>query len=151
MESSIFARPEMIWFIVGLVLFLAELVVPGFVIFFFGVGAWITALACLLFDPGTNLQIVIFAVTSLTALLALRRIIQKKFFYGDNDAADSVEDEFTGKEAVALTDFGKGEKGKVEFKGTSWSSESDHPIKTGQRVIIVEKDNFNLIVEPKNQ
>lgn len=149
METSIFSRPELIWFLIGLLLFLAELVVPGFVIFFFGVGAWVTALFCLLFDPGINLQIIIFAVSSVLSLLALRRIIQKKVFYGKEEKAEAVEDEFTGKEAEALIAFGPGEKGKVEFKGTTWSAESDSSIKAGQRVVIIEKDSFSLIVEPK--
>ena len=149
METSILSRPEMIWFIVGLLLFLAELVVPGFVIFFFGVGAWVTALVCLVFHPGIDLQILIFAFTSFLSLIALRRLIQKKFFYGKDSTAAAVEDEFTGKEAVALTSFGPGEKGKVEFKGTTWSAESDTAIKEGQRVMILEKESFNLIVEPK--
>jgi membrane protein implicated in regulation of membrane protease activity len=149
METSILSRPEMIWFIIGLLLFLAELVVPGFVIFFFGVGAWVTALICLVFHPGTDLQILIFAVTSMLSLIALRRLIQKKFFYGKDSTSEAVEDEFTGKEAVALISFGPGIKGKVEFKGTTWSAEADTMIKEGQRVIILEKESFNLIVEPK--
>ena len=149
MATSIFSRPEIIWFLIGLILFLLELVVPGFVIFFFGVGAWFTALVCLIFNPGANLQILIFAITSVLSLIALRRIIQKKFFYGTNDDAKEVEDEFTGKEGVALVDFGSGNKGKVEFKGTTWSAESEKDIKEGQRVIIKKKDSFNLIVEPK--
>lgn len=149
METSILSRPEMIWFIIGLLLFLAELVVPGFVIFFFGVGAWVTALVCLLFHPNTDLQILIFAITSVLSLIALRRLIQKKFFYGKDGTSEEVEDEFTGKEAVALISFGPGIKGKVEFKGTTWSAEADTMIKEGQRVIILEKESFNLIVEPK--
>jgi membrane protein implicated in regulation of membrane protease activity len=149
MTTSIFTRPELIWFIIGLVLFLLELVVPGFVIFFFGVGAWVTALCCLIFHPGTNLQIIIFAVVSVLSLLALRRIIQNRFFYGKDDEAKAVEDEFTGKEGKALIDFGPGRKGKVEFKGTNWSAESDKEIKEGQAVVIIQKDSFNLIVEPK--
>jgi membrane protein implicated in regulation of membrane protease activity len=149
MFETIFSRPELLWFLAGLVLFLLELIIPGFVIFFFGFGAWVTALICLVFHPGLDLQIIIFAVTSVLSLVALRRMIQKKIFYGKNDQALSVEDEFTGKVAIALTDFGKGKSGKVEFKGTSWNAESDSEISEGHPVIIIEKENFNLIVEPK--
>jgi membrane protein implicated in regulation of membrane protease activity len=149
MTTSIFSRPELIWFLIGLVLFLLELVVPGFIIFFFGFGAWLTALVCLVADPGTNLQIIIFAVASILSLLVLRRMIQKKFFYSKEDHSGAVEDEFTGKEGIALTDFGPGKKGKVEFKGTTWNAESDSVISQDQEVIIVEKRSFNLIVEPK--
>jgi membrane protein implicated in regulation of membrane protease activity len=149
MSETIFSKPEMIWFIIGLVLFLLELVVPGFVIFFFGVGAWVTALVCLIAEPGVNLQAVIFVVVSVLALVGLRKIIQKKFFYSKDNRAEAVEDEFTGKEAIAIADFGSDKKGRVEFKGTQWKAESGSEIKAGQTVIIIEKENFKLIVEPK--
>ena len=101
-----------------------ELVIPGFFIFFFGLGAWVTALVCLIGEPGTNLQIVIFAVTSVLSLVGLRKIIQKKFFYSKGNLSEEVEDEFTGKEAIAKADFGSDKNGKVEFKGTTWKAES---------------------------
>ncbi len=150
MNSSIFSRPEIIWFFIGLLLFLAELVLPGFVIFFFGLGAWITALVCLITNPGVNLQILIFAVSSAVLLLALRKMIQKRFFYRDEGRSEKVEDEFTGKEAIALSDIEPGKQGKVEFKGTTWNAESAVPLHKGQIVIIKEKLGFKLNVEPKN-
>lgn len=149
MIETILSRPEIFWFVIGLGLFLLELVIPGFVIFFFGVGAWVTALVCLILNPGTNTQIIIFALTSVLSLVALRRMIQKKFFFNKNNLSEEVEDEFTGKEAVATSTFGPGKKGKVEFKGTTWNADSQSDIKEGQAVIVVEKDNFTLLVEPK--
>jgi membrane protein implicated in regulation of membrane protease activity len=151
MIANIFSRPELFWFVLGFGLFLLELVIPGFFIFFFGLGAWVTALICLLGSPDsvTNLQIIIFAVTSVLTLVALRRIIQKKFF-NKGTQSDEVEDEFTGKEALATSDFGGNKNGKVEFKGTTWTAESGSEIKEGQRVRIIEKNSFKLIVEPKN-
>jgi membrane protein implicated in regulation of membrane protease activity len=130
-------------------LFLLEFVMPGFFIFFFGLGAWVTALVCLIGNPAINLQIIIFAISSTLLLLALRRIIQKKFLNSKSTQSDDVEDEFTGKEALATIDFGGIKQGKVEFKGTTWTAESGSEIKEGQRVIIIEKDSFKLIVEPK--
>lgn len=149
MFTIIFSRPELFWFLLGLCLFLLELVMPGFFIFFFGLGAWVTALVCLIGHPGVNLQIIIFAITSVITLIALRKIIQRKFFNSKGTQSEDVEDEFTGKEALATIDFGGMKKGKVEFKGTTWTSESTSEIKEGQRVIIVEKESFKLIVKPK--
>jgi inner membrane protein len=149
MITNIFSRPELFWFILGLGFFLLELVIPGFFIFFFGLGAWVAAFICLIGHHGINLQIIIFAVVSVVSLIALRRIIKKKFFNSKRTLSDDVEDEFTGKEGQATTDFGGMKKGKVEFKGTTWTAESTEEIKEGQRVIIIEKDNFKLIVEPK--
>jgi inner membrane protein len=149
MIATIFMKPELLWFIIGLGLFLLELVIPGFFIFFFGLGAWVTALVCLIGEPGINLQIVIFALTSVLSLIGLRRIIQRKFFYSKGNKSEEVEDEFTGKEALAVSDFGGQKTGKIEFKGTRWNAESSSEITVGQRVVIIEKDNFKLIVEPK--
>jgi len=149
MSTSIFSRPELVWFIIGLVLFLLELVLPGFVIFFFGVGAWVTALLCLIANPGINLQAIVFGATSILSLVLLRKMIQKRFFYSKEELSKAVEDEFSGKEAIALTDFSPGNNGKVEFKGTQWKAESEFEITEGQRVIIKNKDSFKLIVEPK--
>jgi inner membrane protein len=149
MIESIFSKPELFWFILGLGFFLMELIIPGFFIFFFGLGAWITALICIIAEPSINLQIIIFAITSVLSLVGLRRIIQKKFFYSRSNESAEVEDEFTGKEGIAVTDFGGMNTGKVEFKGTTWTAESASEIVKGQRVVIIQKESFKLIVEPK--
>ena len=151
MIANILSRPELLWFLLGLVLFLMELIIPGFFIFFFGLGAWVTALVCLIGEPGTNLQIVIFAVVSVLSLIALRKMIQRKFFYSKGMESEEVEDEFTGREALVIGDFDPEKNGKVEFKGTTWKAESNSPLKAGQVVIIIKKDSFKLIVEPKNK
>jgi len=152
MIENITSRPELFWFLTGLVLFLLELVLPGFIIFFFGLGAWVTALICLIGNPEsiTNIQLLIFAVTSVLSLAGLRRILQKKYF-NKGTQSEEVEDEFTGREAMAASDFGGNQVGTVEFKGTTWKAESTSEIKDGQRVIILSKDSFKLLVEPKNK
>jgi inner membrane protein len=150
MLEIISTRPEIFWFVLGLGMFLLELVMPGFIIFFFGLGAWITALVCMIAHPGINVQIIIFAVTSVLLLIGLRNMIQKKFFNKKAHLSDEVEDEFTGKEAIATSDFGQDRTGKVEFKGTTWKAESISDIKEGQTIIILKKMNFTLIVKPKN-
>lgn len=150
MIANILSRPELLWFILGLLLFLIELILPGFFIFFFGLGAWVTALVCMIGEPGTNLQILIFAVVSIFSLIGLRKMIQRRFFYSKGTESEEIEDEFTGREGKVTADFGPDNNGKVEFKGTVWKAESSSPVKAGQTVIIIKKDSFKLIVEPKN-
>lgn len=149
MIANILSRPELFWFFIGLVLFLLELVIPGFFIFFFGLGAWVTALVCLIGEPGTNLQMLIFAIVSVLSLIGLRKMIKNKLFYSKGNESSEVEDEFTGKEGIATSDFGPGKNGKVEFRGTTWSAESQIEIKKGQTVHIIDKKNITLLVEPK--
>jgi len=149
MFTKILSQPEIFWFVLGLVLFLAELIIPGFFIFFFGLGAWVTAVVCLIGNPGVNLQIIIFAFVSVLSLVTLRKIIQKKFFYSKGNESEEVEDEFTGKEAIVISAIGPDVVGKVEFKGTTWKAESKSELKEGQSVIITGKESFKLIVKPK--
>ena len=121
MLTNIFIKTRTFLVHSGIVLFLAELVLPGFFIFFFGLGAWFTALVCLIGEPGVNnqLQIIIFAFISVLSLVTLRKIIQKRFFYSKGNESEKVEDEFTGKEALATYPvIGPDTIGKVEFKGT---------------------------------
>ncbi len=148
MDTDILSKPELIWFIIGLIFLVLELILPGFVVFFFGLGAWVTSLVCLISDPGANLQMVIFALTSIITLIAFRRMLKKKFFNTNDINSNSVDDEFTGGKAMALTSFNKGSKGKVEYRGTTWTATSDKDISAGETVIIVSRENINLNVEP---
>lgn len=150
MLENLLSKPEVVWFFIGLVLFLLELVIPGFFLFFFALGAWLTALVCLIVDPGINVQLIVFTVTSVISLLLLRKIIQKKFFQEKITQSDEIEDEFTGKEALVVSAIEPGVNGTVEFKGTTWKAESGSILNPGQSVIIIAKHNFKLIVKPKN-
>ena len=41
-----FFKPELIWILVGIILFVMEFGVPGLIVFFFGVGACAVAVVC---------------------------------------------------------------------------------------------------------
>jgi len=151
METDFFMRPDLFWFLLGLFLLLLELVLPGFVVIFFGLGAWVTALLCLVANPGLDLQIIVFFVTSLISLVFLRRLLRKAFFKGESASPATLEEEFVNKKAIALTDIKKGENGKVEFKGASWQAIAEDDIIAGDTVIITGKESIVLNVKPKNQ
>jgi membrane protein implicated in regulation of membrane protease activity len=150
MSLADFFTPTVIWFLVGLVLLLLELIIPGFVIIFFGAGAWVTAVVCLIFDPGINVQMAVFTVSSVFLLLLLRRYLRKQFFSEDKSVVETLADEFVGKTAVVESDIKKGFPGKVSFKGTTWTALSDVTIKKGQLAEIIGKESINLIVKPIN-
>lgn len=134
-----------IWFLIGLVLLLLELVLPGLIVIFFGVGAWIVAIAVLIFpDMGLTTQLWIFAISSVAGLLLLRKFLKNKFFKDDGSNAGSLEEEFIGKTGIAETDLQVGKIGKISFKGTQWSAISDCDIEKGQIVKIIEKESITL-------
>lgn len=146
--SEIFAKAEVIWFIIGLALILLEFSLPGLIVIFFGAGAWITSLSCLMFDIGFNFQILIFAISSVLLLVLLRRHIKERFFGANENIDDTLMEEFIGRMATTLTDLKKNQPGKVDFKGTEWKAVADVDIKKGQQVRIVSKESITLKVAP---
>jgi membrane protein implicated in regulation of membrane protease activity len=146
MEIKELLTPPVIWFLVGLILLLLELAVPGLVIFFFGVGAWIVALCLLLFDMSLTAQLLVFGITSIIGLLLLRKILRKKFFKEDDSNEGSLEEEFIGKIAIAETKLAAGIPGKVSFKGTQWNAIADVDIEKGAQVKVTGKDSITLKV-----
>lgn len=140
-------QAHVIWFLIGLVLILLELVVPGLVLIFFGAGAWVTALACWGFDMNINTQLLIFLISSTLSLLLLRNMIRKKYMDKKNPDGE-LEDEYIGKTAVAITSFNAGDVGKVLFKGSSWEAIANQAVTEGQRLKITGYQSIKLFVEP---
>ncbi len=146
--KDFFLQSETIWFLIGLVLILLEFAVPGLVLVFFGVGAWVTALVCLFVDVGINAQLAIFLISSIISLALLRRVLKKRYMDHLFVQGDGLEDEYIGKTATAIKSFGVGELGKVSFKGSDWEAITKHPVKEGQLLKITGYKSVRLFVEP---
>ena len=143
---EIFLQAAVIWFIIGFIFFLLEFVIPGLILFFFAVGAWIVALLSLFIDLSFNLQLMIFVASSVVTIFLLRKWV-KKMLYGNKRSTELLEDEFLGKIARSETAISPGNNGKVNFKGTSWQAASDDFIEAGENVTIVGNESILLIVK----
>lgn len=144
-----FLRPEIIWFLAGLVLLILEFILPGLIIAFFGVGAWIVALICLVTDIRLNTQLIIFIISSVLCLLCLRKWL-KGVFLGHTGSKQNLNEnmeEFIGQKAVVKEKIVPKAGGKVEFHGTNWLAQADEEIAEGAMVEIVSKDNITLKVK----
>ena len=138
--------PAAIWFIVGFVLLILEFALPGLIIFFFGIGAWIVALACLFTDLSFNNQLILFMVSSLLSVLLLRKSL-RKMLMSRKLPCGLLEDEFIGKTAKAETAISPGNNGKIAFKGSSWQASSTEIIAPGENVIITGNESIVLTVK----
>ena len=144
-----FLKPELIWFLIGLALLLAEFALPGLIVFFFGAGAWVVACICLFTDISLNAQLLIFIVSSVVLLLVLRRWL-KGVFMGHVKASQNTREEmneFIGEKAIVKKAIKPGVAGKVELHGTDWIAEADDAIEEGATVRIIAKDNLTLKVK----
>jgi inner membrane protein len=154
MESFIewlndFSRPEIIWFIVGMVLIILEFAMPGLVIIYFGLGAVLTAALCLMIDFSINAQIILFVIFSVASLLLTRRYL-KKIFSGMNRTTDDTFDtdnEYVGKKALVITPIDAGGEGRIDFQGSHWKATSKEFIEEGCRVVITGHENLTMKVK----
>ncbi len=141
-------KPQVIWFVVGLVLLLLEFAIPGLIIVFFGIGAWIVAAICLFTDISLNTQLLIFIASSVVLLVALRRWA-KTAFVGRVALSHKVEEleGFKGQKAIVTEKIDPNTNGRVEFRGSHWDAEASETIPEGTTVEIIDKKNITLIVK----
>ena len=144
-----YLRPELIWFLVGLALLILEFAMPGLIIFFFGVGACVVAIVCLVTEISINVQLIIFIGASVLSLLLLRKWLKGVFLghtVSKQDLKENLE-EFVGQKAVVKERIVPKAGGKVEFHGTNWTAQADQEIAEGAVVEIIGKDNLTLKVK----
>ena len=145
-----FLKPELIWFLVGILLLVMEFIIPGLIIAFFGLGACVVAIVCLLTDISLNTQLIIFIGTSVLSLLFLRKWL-KGIFIGHMSSRQNLKEdvsEFVGQKVVVQKKIVPKIGGKVEFHGTNWQAQADEEIAAGAVVEIIGKENLTLKVKP---
>jgi inner membrane protein len=126
------ALPSWTWLILGIVLMVAELLLPtGFFLFFFGVGGVVTGFLALFgLLPSFIAQGLVFIGTSLFCVVLLRKPLLAKFhFRNRTHAVDSL----VGQTAQALETIAPQAFGKVELRGASWSA-----LNTGSTLIAAD-------------
>ena len=142
--------PTLIWFLVGLALALLELAVPGVILVFFGLGAWIVAITTALgVTPSLWSQLVVFTISSVVSLLLLRRWIRNRFLGHEAQSVDGTVDldDFVGKTVKVTRAISPGSReGRVEFKGAEWTAVADYDLSEDELVEIVAVDGITLVV-----
>ena len=144
-------NPAIYWLTIGVILFVLELVIPGFVLFFFAVGAMLAAfVAWLVPTTSIALQLGIFIVASLGTLLSLRGFIQKQFFASvPNKEGEDVDTSLAvaGDRGVVCNTIVPPAEGRINYAGSSWRAIADEKIEEGAIVVIMSRRG--LIVHVK--
>lgn len=142
-------NPPLIWFLIGLGLVLVEFMIPGAIIVFFGVGAWIAALTTWIgLTDSLAWQIIVFSVSSVALLIMLRRRLRGQFLghTGSEQDLDHDLEEFVGKIVSVTQPISPASHGRVEFKGAGWEAGSDQSFEPGDRVVITGLDGIRVTV-----
>ena len=144
-----FMEPWVLWTVIGLGFLLLEFVLPGLIIFFFGLGALFVGLLCGVTDLSLNMQLLCFLVSSALFLFLLRRWVSSVFsgfvLTGNSESVSS--DEFVGDHGVVVEPIQASKRGKIELNGSNWNAESDESIDTGERVEVISRSSLVLRVK----
>ena len=132
-------RAWQVWVILGLVLGLAEMLLSGFFLLWFGVGALLASLLAFLGVPrGT--QIGVFLASSFLLLISSRTIFKSVLFRSPHGVATNVE-ALLGRTGMVLKAIeGSLQPGSVKLGGEVWSAVSDDEtyIANGAKVQVLE-------------
>ena len=136
-----------IWLYFGVFLMLLELLLPGFVVFFFGLAALtVGGLFFLVGDSfGGTAQFATFAVLSILYLLTLRRTFAR-LFKGNKDSKAEV-DELVGHVGKVTAAIHPPAEGRVHIGDAEWSATAQEAIEVGQVVQVKSRQNLTVQVE----
>lgn len=128
------------WAVGGLALIVAELVVPSFVLIWFGVGALAVALLMALTAIGLTAQLAIWLVVSITLVAAWFKVFRPNMHKTRIGMADAG---VIGEIGVLVRDVAPFEKGQVRFQkpilgDDVWECIADEAIRNGERVRVLE-------------
>jgi membrane protein implicated in regulation of membrane protease activity len=151
---TIFGSYVLFWFLLGFMFLILEVLTPGIVFVFFGLGAWLV-MGVVYFLPhlGSPFQFLIFTVSSVIFLIMLRRHISDIFRRDrKEDPTDSLSESmfaenFLGKEVDVIKEIFPGRPGLVELNGTNWTAKSDQPLATGDRAVVINVANLEVMVK----
>ena len=138
----------LVWAILGVLMTVSEFIVPGFVIFFFGAGALLTALLTWLLgglEGNYVFQILIWLASSSLSLALLRRYFAKSF--RGSEYQGPRDDEVIGHRVKVIEAITPDEPGRVRFRGTSWLARSyDESYEAGETVEILQTEGSGFVV-----
>lgn len=133
------------WLIVFVILLLIEISTTNLVSIWLAFGALLAFFTSLLCDIAW-VQITVFFIVSIIALIATRPIVKR---YMNPKIERTNYDSVIGKTAIVTKDIKKLEVGEVKVDGKFWSAKSDDELKKDEEVEILRIEGVKLIVKRK--
>ena len=139
-----------LWTVLGVILIVAEIFTPGFVLLWFGIGAFIAAFAGLA-GLSYPFQFLVFFLVSIV-LTALSRTIFVNYFtpkQSDRNLKTGVHS-LPGKIGTVVTSSrGAMSEGAVKVFGSTWTAypiEGEEPLEAGDRVVVERVQGASIYV-----
>ena len=138
-----------IWLIIAFICLILEIFIPSFVIFNFGVGAFLATLTA---GIGLSIewQIAFFSAGTLTSFFLIRPVM-RKWFYKKSDPVKTNTEAMTGRTGLVTENIDNlNNTGRVQLDGDDWKARSlsNEIIPKGTPVEIIKTESILLIVAP---
>ena len=139
-------EPGWLWAIGGLLLLIAEVIAPGFFLFFLGAAAIANGLFTLLVGLGLAQQLVLFVLYTALAVMIGKR------WYAEPDPGDHPHainepaKRMIGRTVTVVSEVDD-HAGRVRVGDGEWNARGG-PASPGERVTVTDVDGNCLIVEP---
>ncbi len=134
------------WWVIGLILLALEIVVPGNVFVWFGVGAILTGAFALFTHFGWQVELVVFVVLALVLVVVGRRLFARESEPGEQPFLNDRGHRLVGGSYVLSAPIVNGQ-GHVRVDDTNWRI-TGPDLPSGTRVKVVGADGAVLKVEP---
>ena len=139
-----------LWLYAGLFLMLAEILAPGFVIFFFGLAAM--SVGGLRFAFGEAFtptwQLAAFSAFSILYLVVLRRYMRKAVLGEQEGTQTDFNNECVGRVGQVTTALEPPKTGRVMVGEGEGTACAEGAISAGTDVRVVARENLTMKVEP---
>ena len=138
-----------LWTILGAALIVAEIFTLGFVLFWFGIGAFAAVLVSLL-GFGFGLQFLVFAAVSVGLTVMSRKIFADYYQHGDENLIKTGIDTMPGQIGT-VTSESKGalNEGAVKVYGSTWTAfpaDGSTVLVEGEKVEVVRVEGALIYV-----
>lgn len=132
------------WLILAGIFFIAEIITVGFLVFWLGVGALLTALVSI-FTDNVIIQTTVFVISS-SILIFCTRTLAKKLSNEDTKITNAYS--IIGQTGIVTKDIFENEVGQIKVGSEVWTANSNIAITKGTQVRIISIDGVKAIVEP---
>ncbi|QIR13487.1 NfeD family protein [Shewanella aestuarii] len=144
-------NPITVWVCLGIILMLAEIIIPGGIVILLGSACLVVALALATgIVEGIAQSLTLWFITSMVLLLSFRHVTQQ-MVGGDSHVGNTDEElDLYNQIAVVKEAIGPGQQtGRIHCLGSDWTALGDgSEIKAGSKVRIICRENIALVVEP---
>ena len=137
-----------IWLIAGIILFILEIITPGYVLANFGVAAIASGIAAWL-GADMTVQVIVFVVVSLISFIVVRPLLSKTML-NEGEPTPTGASALIGRTAKVVEHIPSApDSGRVAIDGDNWQALSvdGGEIPVGTTVEVVKVESIKLFVQ----